>query len=171
MIKGREDVLARLATAKPGDAEAIAKQGQKDVLLKKSSARRSEMDKIRQKQAALRNFDIASGRKGPGAVLAATAPRATAGAGEGDSGLVKGLKKVKPPEPREKPYDPFGGFNPGKHDYYSLPTTYPSTYLDNVKHDVRVQAGGYDLDEYYSRTLLEAFAGLGCFVDQEASQR
>lgn len=34
-----------------------------------------------------------------------------------------------------------------------------------------MQAGGYDLREYYSRTLLEAFAGLGCFIDEEVSKR
>jgi CDK-activating kinase assembly factor MAT1 len=34
-----------------------------------------------------------------------------------------------------------------------------------------VLAGGYDIQEYYSRTMLEAFAGLGCFIDEEVPQR
>jgi CDK-activating kinase assembly factor MAT1 len=159
LLAGREDVLSRLATGRPGDAAAIAREGQK-VLLKKSSARRSEEDRIRQKQAALRNSDA---RKA-GQAGFSTADKAS------DTGLIKGLKKIKTPEP-EKPYDPFGGMVPDKRDYYTLRDFYPSSYLDPIRQDTRMQAGGYDLREYYSRTLLEAFAGLGCFIDEEVSHR
>lgn len=34
-----------------------------------------------------------------------------------------------------------------------------------------MQAGGFNLKEYYARTLLEAFSGLGCFIDEEVSSR
>ncbi|RAL16026.1 TFIIH/NER complex subunit TFB3 [Aspergillus homomorphus CBS 101889] len=157
----REDVLSRLAAGRPGDAAAIAREGKK-VLLKKSSARRSEEDRIRQKQAALRNSDARkAGQTGN------TADKADAA---GDSGLIKGLKKIVTPEP-EKPYDPFGGMVPNKRDYYTLRDFYPSSYLDPIRQDTRMQAGGYDLQEYYSRTLMEAFAGLGCFVDEEVTRR
>lgn len=158
MLMGQEDTLRRLAAGKPADAAAITREGQR-VLLKKSSARRSEEDRIRQKQAALRSSDAK--RSGQGTPAAETA---------GDTGLVKGLKKVKTPEP-EKPYDPFGGVVPNKRDYYTLRDFYPSNYLDRIRKDTRMQAGGYDLREYYSRTLLEAFAGLGCFIDEEVSKR
>ncbi|RAK82503.1 TFIIH/NER complex subunit TFB3 [Aspergillus fijiensis CBS 313.89] len=157
----REDVLARLAAGRPGDAAAIAREGKK-VLLKKSSARRSEEDRIRQKQAALRNSDAR--KAGQGGLTADKADIA------GDSGLIKGLKKIVTPEP-EKPYDPFGGMVPNKRDYYTLRDFYPSSYLDPIRQDTRMQAGGYDLQEYYSRTLMEAFAGLGCFIDEEVAQR
>ncbi|KAF7591174.1 TFIIH/NER complex subunit [Aspergillus hancockii] len=159
LLAGREDVLSRLAAGRPGDAAAIAREGQR-VLLKKSSARRSEEDRIRQKQAALRNSDARKvGQSGP-----SMADKAA------DTGLIKGLKKIKTPEP-EKPYDPFGGIVPDKRDYYTIRDFYPSSYLDPIRQDTRMQAGGYDLREYYSRTLLEAFAGLGCFIDEEVSQR
>ncbi|RDW64298.1 uncharacterized protein DSM5745_09709 [Aspergillus mulundensis] len=59
--------------------------------------RRSEEERIRQKQAALRGTD-AQKPAYPGAVTAE----------EGGSGLIKGLKKIKTPEP-EKPYDPEPG--------------------------------------------------------------
>ncbi|RAH74117.1 TFIIH/NER complex subunit TFB3 [Aspergillus aculeatinus CBS 121060] len=157
----REDVLTRLAAGRPGDAAAIAREGKK-VLLKKSSARRSEEDRIRQKQAALRNSDAR--KAGQGGLTADKADIA------GDSGLIKGLKKIVTPEP-EKPYDPFGGMVPNKRDYYTLRDFYPSSYLDPIRQDTRMQAGGYDLQEYYSRTLMEAFAGLGCFIDEEVAQR
>ncbi|KAL4885528.1 CDK-activating kinase assembly factor MAT1-domain-containing protein [Aspergillus karnatakaensis] len=158
LLAGREDVLSRLANGRPADAAAIAREGQR-VLLKKSSARRSEEERIRMKQAALRGTDAKkSGQSGPAA------------AEEGGSGLIKGLKKIKTPEP-EKPYDPFGGMVPNKRDYYTLRDHYPSTYLDPVRQDTRMLAGGYDLQEYYSRTMLEAFAGLGCFIDEEVASR
>lgn len=160
VIAGREDYLARLAAGKPGDAATIARESHK-VLLKKSSARRSEEDRIRQKQAALRSSELKKL-----AQAATTADRA----GPADTGLIKGLKKIKTPEP-EKAYDPFGGYVPNKRDYYTLRDHYPSSYLDPIRQDTRMQAGGYDLREYYSRTLLEAFAGLGCFIDEEVSKR
>lgn len=168
LLKGREDVLARLAAGRPHDAEAIAREGQRKVLLKKSSARRSEEERIRLKQAALRNSEAAKkGAAAPGVTTRATAEIV---AGAGDSGLIKGLKKVKKPEP-EKPYDPFGGLVPDKRDYYTMRDFYPSSYLEPIRQDMRMQAGGYNLREYYSRTLLEAFAGLGCFIDEEISAR
>ncbi|KKA22826.1 hypothetical protein T310_3121 [Rasamsonia emersonii CBS 393.64] len=164
MLAGREDVLGRLAAGSPGDASSIAREGQK-VLLKKSSARRSEEDRMRQKQAALRSVEAKRAAAAGQPVTTAD----TAG-GEEDTGFIKGLKKAKAPEP-EKPYDPFGGLEPGKRDYYVLQDRYPSSWLDRIRDDVRMQAGGYDLREYYSRTLLEAFAGLGCFIDEEIPKR
>lgn len=155
MQAGREDMLSRLAAGSSSDAAAIARESHK-VLLKKSSARRSEEDRIRQKQAALRGSETKRG------VAGAT--------GSSDTGLIKGLRKIKTPEP-EKPYDPFMGYVPDKRDYYTLQQFYPSTYLDRVRNDTRVAAGGYDLQEYYSRTMVEAFAGLGCFVEEEVAQR
>ncbi|KAJ5759143.1 TFIIH/NER complex subunit [Penicillium odoratum] len=160
MHAGREDMISRLAAGSSADAAAIAREGHK-VLLKKSSARRSEEDRIRQKQAALRGSELKRG--GSSMTTAETA-------GPSDGGLIKGLRRIKTPEP-EKPYDPFMGYVPEKRDYYSLQPSYPSTYLDRVKNDTRVAAGGYDLQEYYSRTLVEAFAGLGCFIEEEVAQR
>ncbi|KAL4745787.1 hypothetical protein BDW72DRAFT_46267 [Aspergillus terricola var. indicus] len=158
LLAGRENYLNSLAQGRAGEAAAIARQGQK-VMLKKSSARRSEEERIRQKQAALRGTDT----QRPAYSGATTAE-------EGGSGLIKGLKKIKTPEP-EKPYDPFGGMVPNKRDYYTLRDHYPSSYLDPIRQDTRMLAGGYDLQEYYSRTMLEAFAGLGCFVDEEVPMR
>lgn len=157
----REDFLTRLASGSAVDAAAIAREGHK-VHLKKSSARRSEEDRIRQKQAALRGSE--GKRTGTGLTTADTAGSISG------SGLIKGLRKIKTPEP-EKPYDPFMGLVPGKRDYYTQLESYPYAFLDKLRSDTTVQAGGYDLQEYYSRTLLEAFAGLGCFVQEEVAQR
>ena len=50
-------------------------------------------------------------------------------------------------------------------DYYEHP------WLDNARTDPQITAGGYDVHEYYARTMLEAFAGLGCFVEAEMAGR
>lgn len=159
MQAGRQDFLSRLASGSSADADRIAREGHQ-VLLKKSSARRSEEDRIRQKQAVLRGSET----KRTGTPLSNIENAA------GSSGLIKGLRKIKTPEP-EKPYDPFMGYVPDKRDYYTLQQSYPSTYLDRLRNDTQTQAGGYDLREYYSRTLLEAFAGLGVFVEEEVTRR
>ena len=157
----KEEFLTRLASGSSADIAAIAREGPR-VHLKKSSARRSEEERIRQKQAALRGTEV----KRTGTPLTTVDTVGTAVGG----GLIKGLRKIKTPEP-EKPYDPFMGLVPGKRDYYTRLESYPYAFLDKLRSDTTVQAGGYDLREYYSRTLLEAFAGLGCFVQEEVAHR
>ncbi|EGC41445.1 CDK-activating kinase assembly factor MAT1 [Histoplasma capsulatum var. duboisii H88] len=161
ILSGREDVLNRLATGTVEDAEAIAKEGRQGML-KISSARRSEEERLKRKQGAL----LAESKRAQ--ALADAADKGIAPAF--DSDLVKGLRKIKTPEP-EKPYDPFGGIRLDGRDYYQLQDNYPSTYLDPIKDNSQMLAGGYDLREYYARTLLEAFAGLGCFIDEEIAAR
>lgn len=131
-------------------------------MLKKSSARRSEEDRLRQKQAALRG----EGRK------LALNKEALLSSGAIDSEvLIKGLKKVSIPEP-EKPYNPFGdGPEFRRRDYYVLKDHYPSQWLEEARTNTAMAAGGFDIKEYYSRTLFEAFAGLGCFIDEESATR
>ncbi|EEH41693.1 RNA polymerase II transcription factor B subunit 3 [Paracoccidioides lutzii Pb01] len=161
LLSGRETILTRLTTGSFEEAEAIANEGKKSML-KKSSVRRSEEERLKRKQAAL-----LADSKG------AQAPADSVDKGTGqvfDSDLVKGLKKIKTPEP-EKPYDPFGGIRLDGRDYYQLQDHYPSSYLDPIRDNVQMLAGGYDLREYYARSLLEAFAGLGCFIDEEISTR
>lgn len=159
MQAGREDFLSRLAAGSSSDAASIARESHK-VHLRKSSARRSEEDRLRQKQAALRGSELKRG----------TNLTSVENAGPSDTGLIKGLRKIKTPEP-EKPYDPFMGYVPDKRDYVTLQQSYPSPYLDRLRKNTQVAAGGYDLQEYYSRTLTEAFAGLACFVEDEVAQR
>ncbi|OJD17470.1 CDK-activating kinase assembly factor MAT1 [Emergomyces pasteurianus Ep9510] len=161
LLSGRENILTRLATGSVEEAEAIANEGRQSML-KKSSARRSEEERLKRKQAAL----LADSKRAQ--ALADAADKGTAPSF--DSDLIKGLKRIKTPEP-EKPYDPFGGIMLDGRGYYQLQDHYPSTYLDPIRDNVQMLAGGYDLREYYARSLLEAFAGLGCFVDEEISAR
>lgn len=82
--------------------------------------------------------------------------------------LIKGLKKARAPEV-EQEYDPFMGIQ-FQRDYFELRQDYPLQRLTKPKKDTRVLAGGYDFTSYYDESLLKAFAGLGCFIEDEIAQ-
>lgn len=82
---------------------------------------------------------------------------------------IKGLKARRQIE-REQPYDPFGGlsFVPTR---YVVREEYDHEPLIYAKKDAQHLAGGYSMQEYYERTLFEAFSGLAVFVDEEVAER
>jgi len=102
-------------------------------------------------------------------------PAGTSGASDDEvsvsdpSGLVKGLRRIRAPAP-QKLYDAFMGM-PTTRDYYELAEDYPSMRLTKAKNDTRTKAGGFDFQAYFDESLLEAFAGLGCFIEEEHSGR
>ncbi|KAL8924633.1 MAG: hypothetical protein Q9208_003948 [Pyrenodesmia sp. 3 TL-2023] len=116
------------------------------VVLKKSTARRTAAERARDKQQQL-----------PG--LSA----------DGEEFRIEGLKPVAE-APVEKPYNPFGGLSLTP-SYYTLMSYYEHPWLDRARTEASIVAGGYDLREYYQRTMLEAFAGLGCFIEEEMGER
>ncbi|GAM84342.1 hypothetical protein ANO11243_023360 [Dothideomycetidae sp. 11243] len=79
--------------------------------------------------------------------------------------LIKGLKTKKAPEP-EKAFDAFGGFEI-KPRYYELQERYEWPWLNNIRDDVVIDAGGYAIQEFHTRALCEAFSGLGIFIGKE----
>lgn len=170
-LASKENVINRLVSGDAQDAEEIAREAKKASAthqLKKSSARRSEEERIKRKQAALLAAESNNKRAAKGGVEQAAGATAAPAPG---AGLIKGLRKIKTPEP-EKPYDAFAGRHSlFQRDYYQLQDRYPSKYLDPMRDDVRALAGGYELGDYYERTLFEAFAGLGCFIDEEVEAR
>ncbi|KAI5296227.1 TFIIH/NER complex subunit [Ascosphaera acerosa] len=162
-LSKREDVVNRLAAGSTEDAERIAREGARSML-KKSSARRSEKERLKEKQAALR------GERLPSPTAAAVEPEQPAEAAV-HTFQIKGLRKVKQPE-RPKIYDPCEGLRHiEQRDYFTLADTYPSRYLDRLVRDPKATVGGYKFGDYYMRSLVEAFAGLGCFVEDEVSDR
>ena len=56
-------------------------------------------------------------------------------------------------------------------DYYILQEYYEHPWLEKARSDPQITAGGYDVKEYYTRTMTEAFAGLGCFIAEEVAER
>ncbi|KAL8695431.1 MAG: hypothetical protein Q9218_000009 [Villophora microphyllina] len=122
------------------------------VVLKKSTARRTAAEKARDKQ---RQQQLSQ----------------QPGVPDADSEVYKieGLKAVVEAPP-EQPYDPFGGMSLTP-SYYTPQSHYDHPWLDKAKSDPSHMAGGYDFREYCQRTMLEAFAGLGCFLEEEMRER
>ncbi|KAL8843529.1 MAG: hypothetical protein Q9170_000033 [Blastenia crenularia] len=118
------------------------------VVLKKSTARRTAAEKARDKQKSL-SQQQSSDQPPPDTEIF----------------KIEGLKAVVE-APVERAYDPFGGvsFEPS---YYTLRSHYEYPWLDKARTEPSIVAGGYDLKEYYQRAMLEAFGGLGCFIEEE----
>ena len=85
------------------------------------------------------------------------------------TGLIKGLKALTLPPPVEE-YDAFLGMST-KRDYYEVRNEYPLRRLKRAKEDVQLLASGFDFDQFYDESLLQAFAGLGCFLEDEKLEK
>jgi CDK-activating kinase assembly factor MAT1 len=89
---------------------------------------------------------------------------------ETNKGFVfKGLKKYVPPE-AEKPLDPFDGWSI-EPQYYVVQDNYEVEWLTKTKDDPVAIAGGYDMRDFYSRALCDAFSGFGVFIEDEIEAR
>jgi CDK-activating kinase assembly factor MAT1 len=80
---------------------------------------------------------------------------------------IRGLKKKVAPKP-ELAYDAFGGLDL-KPARYVLQDSYENEWLDGAKSNLYHMAGGYSMHEYFSRTMFEAFSGLGVFIGEKES--
>lgn len=140
----REEDLDTLARAPAGSAGKIMlkKRGQhrKDVLAE------SEAAALRRAAAAANGGLSIRGLK-----------KKAAGTKDGGGGGAGG---------ESGPYDPFGRLDlrPSR---YVLKTEYKNDWLNNARHHSSNTAGGYSVQEYYSRAMFEAFAGLAVFVGDE----
>ncbi|KAL8948889.1 MAG: hypothetical protein Q9222_004961 [Ikaeria aurantiellina] len=123
------------------------------VVLKKSTARRTAAEKARDKQQRQQQQQNRQDDDDDDAEIF----------------RIEGLKPIVEAAP-EKPYDPFGGisFTPS---YYTLQSHYEHPWLEKARTEPSIVAGGYDVREYYQRTTLEAFAGLGCFIGEEMGEK
>ncbi|MCJ1431844.1 TFIIH/NER complex subunit [Xylographa pallens] len=147
---GRREFTQLVAAGKAGPEELL-RQTQK-VVLKKSTARRPAVDKARLQQGMeFKSKDPFSNASGNGAA--------------DPSFTIRGLKAPVIVE-EQKPYDPFGGMSMDTL-YYSLQAYYEHPWLENARNDAVITAGGYDVQEYYARAMLEGNAGLCCFIADE----
>jgi CDK-activating kinase assembly factor MAT1 len=136
----RMNIINRLATEK-GNASLIAREGEK--MLKGVTSRR-------------------------GPITTKTVIIDTNGT---DMVAVRGLKQIMKAEP-EKPYDPFGGM-PDIKDFVVLPTqpNLWNDYLGKLREPANdYTAGGYSLNEFYARSLSDAFSGLDILISQEKAR-
>lgn len=100
---------------------------------------------------------------------------ATAAAAAGGSGLsIRGLRDKKPTLADEGPYDPYGGLDlaPKRVELSAERLAeYQSEWLDATREKDEYVAGGYSAEEYLTRALFDAFAGLGVFVAEEKVEK
>lgn len=144
LARARQEAIDALARG-DGDANQIAKQAQK-IIMQKAERRRGDL-----------------------------AGAGSAGATDGVEGdrkgslTIRGLRKKAAPVV-EEPYDAFGGLDltPSR---YVLQDSYENEWLSAAVNDTRHMAGGYSLQEYYARTMFEAFSGLGVFIEAEVAGR
>lgn len=154
--QGRREVLEKIASS-TGDADVVAKEA-RSVLLKKSTARRTITEKLRAAAATPSTVDPFSTLPSQTITNGSAQPTTT-------GFQIEGLKPIIEAEP-EKPYDAFGGVTITR-EYHVLRDHYEHPWLDQARTDLHILAGGYDLHEYYSRTMLEAFAGIGIMIGEE----
>ncbi|KAF2453821.1 CDK-activating kinase assembly factor MAT1-domain-containing protein, partial [Lineolata rhizophorae] len=151
----RRGVINRLANADVDDPARVVQDASKKVLPKKSDGRK------RAGGAPAPSAEVAGAMETLGANGSADA----SGGGGSGFNFLKNLKKQAEPEP-EKPFDPLEGFS-DMPDYYVLLDDYDWDWLDDVKKEKRFVVGGYDVHEYYSHAMCDAFAGLGVMVEDE----
>lgn len=162
--RDRRELVETIGNSR-GDADLAAREGVRKVTLKKSTARRTAAEKAARLAATSGGDAFSSNNNG-------SAGAALAPASDPSGYTIKGLKPMTEPE-TERPYDPFGGLVPLARQppqYHVLRDTYEHPWLDRARSDPVILAGGYDLREYYSRAMVEAFAGLGCLVGDEKLQ-
>ena len=184
--EGKKEVMRRLAEGGEGtDADTIVKEAQK-VTLKKSSARRTAAEKSRLLQTQLPQSQIDDPFAPPptttNTTTTTTSSSTLSSPSSSNTLTIKGLKPTLPPttpsnshsHSHSPPYDPFAGLSLHP-TYYSLPSNsdpnYPNPWLDKARTDAQITAGGYDVREYYARTMHEAFCGLAVFVQEEMAGR
>lgn len=168
---------AALASAEHDSTEAaFAAQKQAARVRREESLREDEeerQDRLREDREAQER--IAQGSTAKVTLKKSTARRKDAAKGLASSGNagpsaapafeIQGLKPVAAPEPT-KAYDPFGGLRI-RPEYFAQERSYEHPWLDKAKNDSAIVTGGYDVREYCARAMVEAFAGMGIFVDDE----
>jgi CDK-activating kinase assembly factor MAT1 len=80
-----------------------------------------------------------------------------------------GLKKRIAPPP-EAPFDPFGGWSIAP-QYYVLQEDYGVDWLTKQKNHTDHTVGGYEMRDFWDRSLREAFGGFGVFIEDEINAR
>jgi CDK-activating kinase assembly factor MAT1 len=72
---------------------------------------------------------------------------------------------------KSEAYSPFGGLSSALPVYAQAKNTYSHPWLEKARTDTLITAGGYVVQEYCKRSIFEAFAGLGVFVEDEVESR
>lgn len=65
------------------------------------------------------------------------------------------------------PFTPFNGDRLVELPFNFDPTNYKDPFFSKIVDDIQYKASGYKLDEYYTRSLNDAFYGFECFISDE----
>ncbi|KAF2153343.1 CDK-activating kinase assembly factor [Myriangium duriaei CBS 260.36] len=173
---------ATLASREAQDFTALQAAEREQARLRREAARREEEEERKEKREGRQNIldrlasgvdakelekeqQIALRKKTEKKEQAERLAQMTNGAAGNGGFTIKGLRTKKEPEP-EKPFDPFGGFSI-KPQYYAVQERYEWPWLNGLRDDVIIDAGGFKIQEFHTRALCEAFSGLGVFVGKE----
>ncbi|KAK0729261.1 CDK-activating kinase assembly factor MAT1-domain-containing protein [Apiosordaria backusii] len=169
--QSRRRLAAEREAARQRRLDAI-KEAEEEKL-EKIKIREAEIDNLERGGALPDQQRVQLKRRGKQAVdaaanLATSASITTTTAATDSVGKlsIRGLKeKKKEPKP-EGPYDPFGGLDLQPSRYKIHPgLKHPS--VEKYRLDQGHVTGGYSFEEYTSRAMFEAFAGLGVFIEDE----
>ncbi|KAK8047090.1 RNA polymerase II-associated protein 1 [Apiospora saccharicola] len=177
--KGREAEAAR--KRREAEAEAASKARRLEELREEEEARQEEATINREVMEALQGGEQGSAAQIQERILAQKRKRIAQINGQHfpsslDSGpssmlSIRGLKAkrngpTEDEEDRNKPYDPFGAtdLDPTR---YTVHESYENTWLDPARTRDDHRVPGYSVQEYVTRAMFEAFAGLGVVIDEE----
>ncbi|CAF9910387.1 MAG: TFIIH/NER complex subunit [Alectoria fallacina] len=176
---------AAIESQENANTEAQFAAQKEQARLRREAALNEELDERREKEEGMREMvDMMAKGDGDADTIAresqkvvlkkSTARRTAAEKSRQQAAAVplfsiQGLKPLTQAAP-EKEYDPFGGYAI-KPEYYYLRDHYEHSWLDSARSDAQITAGGYDVGEYCARAMMEAFGGLGVFVQDEIGGR
>lgn len=165
---------ATLASREAQDFSALQAAEREQARLRRQAARLEEVEERKEKREGRQNVlnRLASGADAKAleeeqkALLKKNAQAERLATTNGKTNImIRGLKVKKEAEP-EKPFDPFGGFRV-KPLHYKVQERYEWPWLNNLRDDVIISAGGYDIQEFHARALCDAFSGLAVFIGKE----
>ncbi|EFX00880.1 cdk-activating kinase assembly factor mat1 [Grosmannia clavigera kw1407] len=169
-LRAHEEDLDSLVRAPDGDGGAAAGR----ILLRRRGQNQRDALMASEEQT-LRN-DANETTRNSGA-LVGSASTNTAAAAAPPSGLtIRGLKDRRKAAAAaaaaaEGPYDPFEGLDPPPSRFHVQETEYRNPWLQGAREHTSHVVGGYDVHEYCTRALFDAFSGLAVFVADEKETR
>ncbi|KAK4195115.1 putative RNA polymerase II transcription factor B subunit [Triangularia verruculosa] len=164
--QSRRRLAAEREAARQRRLDAIKEA--EDEKLEKIKIKEMEIDSLERGQPLQDQQRVQLKRRGNKAVEAATnlATSMTTTMDTVGKLSIRGLKEKKKETRNEGPYDPFGGLDlaPSR---YKIHAGLKHPVVDKYRLDKGYVTGGYSFDEYTSRAMFEAFAGLGVFIEDE----
>jgi CDK-activating kinase assembly factor MAT1 len=183
--QNKQEIAQNAATSKQEAQARRARESEEAerAKLRKAEAQQKEVREAQEKETARRtaldNLADGTAEEGQRVVLKKSSAQRkiarddpfSSGTETSDTAFTfKGLKKRTAPEP-EKPYDAFDGWSM-EPQYFVLQDSYNVDWVKPTQKDMlRHTGGGQNMKDFYTRALVDAFAGFGVFVEDEKAER